>query len=252
MTAPASATRERAGLTRPAAGIDRRLAIAFAWCGPVFLVLFLVGFWFVAGFVPPPKPSESAAQVAAFYREHTDRIRAGMLIAMIGLAFLAPFLVIVTLRMRRSNPRLAPLAYVQLICGFALLMMVLIPVSLIALAAFRPERPAETTQLLNDVAIFFLFWVFSTPTLEYVVMGLASLMDRGERPLFPRWVGWFDLLVAAIFATGAPVIFVRNGPFAWDGLLAFWAVLFAFGGWVLVTFWYVWQDVRRPDAVLDN
>jgi hypothetical protein len=29
---------------------------------------------------------------------------------------LAPFLLVITLPMRRSNPRLAPLAYIQLVC----------------------------------------------------------------------------------------------------------------------------------------
>jgi hypothetical protein len=227
-------------------GTDRGVARALALCGPVFLILFMIGFWFVGGFVPPPKPTGSAADVAAFYLSHTGRIRAGTLITMIGVAFFAPFQVIVTMRMRSRNPRLAPLAYVQLVCGIALLLMILLPVSLLALASFRPDRPAESTQLLNDAGIFMLFWVFSTPTLEYVAMGAAALMDRGPDPLFPRWVGWYDLLVAVLFATGAPVVFVKDGVFAWDGLLAFWLVLFAFGGWVLITFWFVYQDVRRP------
>jgi hypothetical protein len=227
-------------------GMDRRIALACAWCGPVFLILFVVGFWFVAGVVPPPKPSDSAVQIASFYRDHTDRIRIGMLMAMVATAFLAPFMVLITVQMKRSNPRLALLAYVQLVCGFALLLLVLLPIALIALAAFRPERPAESTQLLNDIAFFTLFWVFSTPVVEYLSMGAFSLLDRSERPLFPRWAGWFDLAVAAIFVTGAPVLFVKEGPFAWDGILAFWAVLFAFSGWVLVTFVYVLRDVDRP------
>lgn len=227
--------------------MDRRVALVCAWCGPVFLVLFVVGFWFVAGFVPPPKPSDSAAQIAAFYRDNTDRIRVGMLLSMVATALLAPFIVLITSQMKRRNPRLALLADIQLLGGFALLLLVMLPIALIALAAFRPERPAETTQLLNDAALFILFWVFSTPVVEYLAMAAYSLMDRSDRPLFPRWVGWFDVATAVIFVTGAPVLFVKDGPFAWNGLLAFWAVLLIFAGWVLVSFVYVLREALTPE-----
>jgi hypothetical protein len=82
--------------------------------------------------------------------------------------------------------------------------------------------------------------------IEYVSIKIFALMDRSSRPVFPRWVGSFNLAVAAIFATGAPVNFITSGPFAWNGLLAFWAVLVAFGGWVLVTFFCVLRDLPRP------
>lgn len=227
--------------------MDPRLQRLCAWSGPVFLVLFLVGFWFVGGLVPPPKPTESAEQVALFYQHNQDRLRAGMLIAMISVAFFAPFISLLTLQSKRANPRLAPLAYTQFVCGIALLVMILLPLSLIGLAAFRPDRAASSTQLLDDAAFFILFWVFSTPTLEFVSLALMALWDHNENPLFPRWVGWFDLLVAAVFATGAPVIFLKQGAFAWDGALAFWAVLLVFGAWVVVTFWYMLRGADRPE-----
>jgi hypothetical protein len=226
--------------------MDPRVQRLCAWSGPVFLVLFVIGFWFVGGLVPPPKPTDSAAQVAAFYQDHQGRLQAGMLIAMVSMAFFAPFIVLLTLQMKRANPRLAPLAYTQLVCAIALLLMILLPLTLIGIAAFRPDRPPALTQLLNDAAFLSLFWVFSTPTLEYVSLALMAFLDRSDNPLFPHWVGWFDLAVAAIFATGAPVIFVKHGPFAWDGALAFWAVLVAFGLWVWVTFWYMWRAINRP------
>jgi hypothetical protein len=214
----------------------------------VFLLLFLVGFWAIGGLVPPPSPAQGAAKIAAFYREHTDQLRAGLLICMIATPLMVPFIVLLTLQLKRSDPRLAPLAYTQLACGLVLMLLILLPVTLMALAAFRPERPPESTQLINDAAFFILFWTFSAPTLEYISLGLAVLMDRGERPLFPRWVGWFDISVGLIFAAGAPVLFVKHGVFAWDGVLAFWAVLAAFGAWVMLTFVGMLRAIDRPVA----
>ncbi len=168
---------------------------------------------------------------------------------MIATPLMVPFLVLLTLQLKRSNPRLAPLAYTQLACGLVLMLLILVPVTLMALAAFRPERPPESTQLINDAAFFILFWTFSAPTLEYIALGLFVLMDRGEQPLFPRWVGWFDLSVGLVFAFGAPVLFVKNGVFAWDGALAFWAVLVAFGAWVAVTFVGMLRAIDRPHSI---
>lgn len=199
----------------------------------------------IAGLVPPPSPADGAAEIAAFYRDHTDELRVGLLIGMIATPLMVPFIVLLTLQLKRSNPRLAPLAYTQLVCGVVLMLLILVPVTLMALAAFRPERPPESTQLINDAAFFMLFWTFSAPTLEYIVLGLAILMDRGEQPLFPRWVGWFDLAVGLVFAFGAPVLFVKDGIFAWDGALAFWAVLVAFGAWVAVTFVCMLRAIGR-------
>lgn len=227
--------------------VDRGVQRACAWCGPIFLILFLIGFWFVAGLVPPPSPARNAVQIAHFYQAHATRLRAGMLIAMVATAFMAPFLALLTLQIKRHSPRLAPLAYAQLICGVALLILILVPMALVALAAFRPDRPPADTQLLNDAAFVILFWVFSTPTLEYLSLGAAVLLDRSERPLFPRWVGWFDLVVGVVFAMGAPVVFVKSGPFAWNGALAFWAVLIAFGAWIWITFGCMLRAVNRPE-----
>jgi hypothetical protein len=76
----------------------------------------------------------------------------------------------------------------------------------------------------------------SPPTRELAAIGLAILWDRSGRPLFPRWSGYIDLDVAAIFAGGAPVLFVKQGAFGWDRAIAFWAVLASFGVWVSVPF----------------
>ena len=212
------------------------MQLVFAWCGPVGLLLFLVGFWLVAGLVPPPSASWRAARIAVFYRQNTDQLRAGLLIAMIATPLLIPFIVLLTMRLVRSDPRVAPLAYTQLICGVLLILLILLPVVLMGVAAFRPGRAPQLTLLLNDTAFTIFLWAFAPATVEYVALGTAALMDRSERPLFPRWMGYFDFAVAAIFAFGAPTLFVKSGPFGWDGALAFWAVLIAFGLWVTIAF----------------
>jgi Domain of unknown function (DUF4386) len=216
--------------------MDRRIQLLCAWCGPAFLLLFLLGFWVIGGLVPPPSAGDSARQIADFYRTNADQLRVGMLLLLIGAPLFIPFNVLLMLQLKRSDARVAPLAYVQLLCGVVTMLELLLPVVLMGTAAFRPDRSPDSTQLLNDTAFTILIWAFSAPTLEFAAIGLAILWDRSERPLFPRWAGYVDLTVAAIFAAGAPALFVKNGAFGWDGAIAFWAVFASFGVWVSVTF----------------
>jgi hypothetical protein len=155
---------------------------------------------------------------------------------LIGAPLIVPFSVMLALQLKRSDSRIAPLAYIPLLFALVTMLEVLLPVVLMGTAAFRPERSPESTQVLNDIAFTILIWAFSAPTLEFATIGLAILWDRSEKPLFPRWSGYVDLAVAAIFAAGAPALFVKGGAFGWDGGVAFWAVFASFGVWVNVTF----------------
>jgi hypothetical protein len=227
---------------------ERRIKTLFAWCGPAGLALFLIGFWFVAGLVPPPSATDSAAAIARFYRTDQSQLRIGLLIAMTATPLLIPFLVMLTRQISESDPRLAPLAQTQLICGVFLVLLILLSIVLMGVAAFRPERAPELTQLTNDTAFTILLWVFAPTTVEFGLLGAAALMDRGEKPLFPRWMGYFDIAVGVVFLAGGPTLFVKRGAFGWDGALAFWGVLIIFGLWIAVTFQLMLRAIGR-DAV---
>src|SRR5580704_18039695 len=110
--------------------MDRRIQLLCVWCGPAFLLLFVVGFWLLAGLVPPPEAEDSVVQIGSFYRSNAEQLRVGMLVLLI----------------------VAPLAYVQVLLGVVTMLELLLPVILIGTAAFRPDRPLAQIQLLNDTA----------------------------------------------------------------------------------------------------
>jgi hypothetical protein len=102
------------------------------------------------------------------------------------------------------------------------------------LAAFRPERDPELTLLLNDLA-----WVtFSSQVgfliAQSVILALAIQLDRQERPVFPRWVARFNLVVAALLVPAAFAGAATTGAVAWDGVLTFWVRNVAIGVWIVV------------------
>ena len=83
---------------------------------------------------------------------------------------------------------------------------------------------------------------------QEVPIGIAILMDRSNRPVFPRWVGYVNLWVPLTFVPALLPYFFMTGPFAWQGLLVFYLGLSTFGLWVVVMTWALLRAVRDEDA----
>lgn len=64
-----------------------------------------------------------------------------------------------------------------------------------------------------------------------MAVGVATLRDAREHPVFPRWFGYLNLWVAFAFLPGPFIIFFHTGAFAWNGFAAFWIPASVFGVW---------------------
>ncbi len=116
------------------------------------------------------------------------------------------------------------------------------------LAAFRPERNPELTQLLNDFA-----WITFTTLVPFliaqsVILALAIYFDDPSRPVLPRWVAHFNLLVAAALVPAAFVGLTLAGPVAWDGTLSFWLKNIAIAVWIIAMGIVLGQAIYRERA----
>ena len=131
------------------------------------------------------------------------------------------------------------LALTQLACGIIALALPLVVIILYATLVFRPERAAEDIYLLHDFAWLMLIAVAPPPALQAITIGWAVLTDKNEQVVFPRWLGFFCLWVGILFIPGMFAIFFKTGPFAWDGILAFWLPLSIFFVWVGVLAWKI-------------
>lgn len=204
----------------------------FVMCGLAAMVLMFAGL-VVAQWLPPPRPTESADQIAAMYRAHAGAIRAGVLLCTIGAGLLGPFMAMISVQLRRIEGRSRASAYCQMILGGLLIVELIIPLMVFATAAFRPDRSPSEIATLNDLGWLMLVGVVSTNVVELVVIGAAMLADTCDRPVFPRWGAVLNFACALAFAGGALSIWFTSGPFAWDGIVAYWMPVFAFGFWIL-------------------
>ena len=216
-----------------------------AWCGIGFLVLFGLGWWILAGFLPPISPALNANEVAAFYQENTGRIRLGLMITMFSAALTAPWVAVIAVQMKRIEGDFPVLAYTQLIVGTVGILILVLPALIWTTAAFRPERDIELIQLLNDFGWLLFIMTFSPAFIQNLVIGLAIFSDQNETPVFPRWLGYFNIWVAILFIPGGLITFFKTGPFAWDGILAFWLPVVVFFGWFLVMFQALLKTIKQ-------
>jgi hypothetical protein len=102
------------------------------------------------------------------------------------------------------------------------------------IAAFRPDRQPELTQLLNDLA-----WITFTCGVPFLIalcafLALSIAYDDQDEPVFSRWVATFNVVIAIALVPACFAGLTLNGPFAWDGFVSFWVKNIAIALWIIV------------------
>ena len=212
---------------------SRPIQIACASCG-FLLVILLFGGIIASGWMPPLSPAESAGEIAQRYADHTDGIRIGAVMLLWGAGATVPIGCLIAAHIKQVEGEFSPLTYIQVVgCGGGLFAITM-PALFFGVAAFRPDRGADLTLLINDLG-WVPFIINGVPAvLQAVAWGVAILSDRRDAPPFPRWLGYFNFWAAFSFLPAFLLLFFKTGPFAWNGLLSFWLPASLFGGWFLV------------------
>jgi hypothetical protein len=214
------------------------------WTLPAMAIIWIAAFFLFPGFVHPMSPTMSAQGVASFYRDNTGQIRFSMLLFNWFCVCLIPVMMLLVVQMRRMAHRTPIFSYCMLACAAGGPAIFLIANLFWLLAAFRPERAPELTQLYNDLA-----WVTFSIQVPYLIMqsvllALAIYTDRQPHPVFKPWVAHFNLVVAVALAPAAFTGLALGGPMAWNGLLPFWVKNIAIAVWVVVMGVVIGQNIR--------
>ena len=219
------------------AAARRRLERFGAWSGVTYMVTLGLGWVAVAGFIPPPSPAAPAAEIAALFQTDTLRIRIGMVLVMVAALFMIPITAAAAKALAGAEGSVGILSFSALLGGAGNMCLTFYPATLWLWAAYRPERPAEVTHLINDLA-----WLQFVGGLTMLLglplaMAAAAFLDKRPNPVFPRWTGYLSLWAVLLFAPGELLFFVHSGPFAWHGLFALYIPVVAFGTWMSVMVW---------------
>lgn len=228
--------------------MSKRLQLLCVWAGPAFVILYVLAFWVIAGFIPPPRPTMSPGELAAFYDANRTEIRIGQLGGIIASTLLFPFFAVISMQIARIERRFPLLAVIQFAGATLLIIFFQVCGMLWIAATFRPELDPSTVRALHDLSWLVFVMVFPAYSLQMICMAIAGFMDRSPRPAWPRWAAYFNLWVAFSGAGGCLAVFFKEGPFAWNGLIGFWVPVTVFVIWLCLTTVLLSAAIKRqPD-----
>jgi hypothetical protein len=116
-------------------------------------------------------------------------------------------------------------------------------------ASFRPGGVSpDITLTLNDIGWFLFLFAAPTFMLWAALVGLSILWNPREYQAYPRWAGYYALLVAFVEAPATLVIFFKTGPLAYNGLIALWVVVGDFFVWVMVMTVLTLKVIAKEEA----
>lgn len=218
-----------------------------AWSGIACIVVFFLGFWVIAGFIPPPSPEMSGADLIRLFDEHETRIRVGMIVSIFAAVLLGSWAAAFTVQMHRMERQSSALAYTNLAMGATFTLDFIISLVIWQAMTFRDREP-DTMLAMNDTAWLLFVCITATPALQAIAIGVAILRDSRANPVFPRWAGYLNVWTALMFMPGTVTVFFRDGPFAWNGLFTWYLPLTVFAIWIITNSVLLLKAIDAQDA----
>lgn len=204
------------------------------WSGVVFMALFVVGWVVLARFLPPPSPNLTGVEIADFYRNNLFMIRLGLVLSQAALVFYLFWVTAISSQLKRIEGTSPILADAQMLGGLGGCAVILIACIVWGAVSFRPDRPPELTLMLNDFGWLMFTTTFAPFMTQDFAIAWAIFSDQSAKPVYPRWVAYFNIWTPLLFVPAGLILFFKTGPFAWNGILAFWIPLTIFFIWMIV------------------
>jgi hypothetical protein len=224
-----------------------------AWCGPLFVVTFVLFWGWIGHNLPPAGPGLTADQVAAHYRDNTTAIRIGFVASVISICFYMPWTAVLSARLARIEGPMPVMAFLQLIGGALTVMVVSMSAACWIAAAFRPERNPEITQMLHDLGWLTIDQLYFCTTLQMIAAAIVGLHDNSDKPMFPRWTCWYAIWAGLTFLPASLTAFLKTGAFAWSGVASYYFPYFAWLSWFTIFTVCIIKSIdRERRAVIAN
>lgn len=235
------------------ARIKTRIHLFCAWSMLFYAAGLIIGWWVIADFMPPIPPTDSGAEVLAIFQSKVTAIRIGMIVVMFASIFYMPLTGIVCYHITRIEGYVGPLTWVQVMGGVCSVMLTYVPAMWWLIGTFRLDRDPTQIQLLNDAGWLNIVGGLSIYLPTLITISIASFIDKSEVPAFPRWFGYMCIWVLLGQLPGQLLFFFKTGPFAWNGLFAFYLPMTVFFVWFVAAFYVMRKATlhysKQPDWV---
>jgi hypothetical protein len=231
--------------TRDAHQIDPFLMRLCVWTGVALVAMTAIGFGGFLGYINPPSPALNAEEILARVQAHQTSMLIGCALCTFFWSFWVTWAAPIVIYIRRME-RLPLLTYASLAnVGGGAAVITTIAVAWTVMA-FRAENPL-IVQAFNDLGFFLFLYTWPPFAIWMWIIAIAILRDINPEPTFPRWVAFYNLWAGLLMAPASLMGLFKTGPFAYNGLLAFWLVAIDFFLWMLVMSVVTFQVIARDE-----
>ena len=211
----------------------------------VFYTLYGVLFFVVARTQPPPAPSLDPSGIVQWFDDRHYGLIYGYAIVFIVGGATAIMNATLAYTMRRMSVSRAFAYSYLVIYALSTLPGMLIMGVVCTVGAMRPDRDPEIMVWLYDFAFLSFEGTMGVFLIGSLVWMAAVLLD--ENRVFPKWFGYLNLCNALTEVVVAPAWIFRAGPFAWDGVIAWWINMGVFVSYTSVFLTLIRSMILRED-----
>jgi hypothetical protein len=230
----------------PSQYAHEKLQLGLWACGIGFGVLFFVGLALFSGFIPPPSPELTGAELLEKYEPHLNLVKLGILLGLLGATLLVPWSAMVSIQIARMEEgRRFPIwAIFSFIAGAVNAVAFILPFIFWAGAYYRGDRTPELVQLISDMTWLEFLLFFPAFSMQLICLAMAGLTQIQGPQVFPRWFYYLNLWMAVTGSTGMLCLFFTSGPFAWNGAIGFYLPVGAYVLFLPITYVMFYRAIR--------
>jgi hypothetical protein len=219
------------------------------WSVPVFYNLFAIVFVPLSWMMPPRSPGNSLAAKVAFMQSPNLLIACTILILSLGLAAVGDAVYMLPMRRMSVSPAFRFAFLAGSMC--AAVVGCLFPMFCFGLGAFRHGYNPQILAMLYDFGYLAFIGCLGCFFLNWTCLALAILLD--DNNILPKWLGYYTIWQSVTELFAATVWIAHDGPFAWNGLLAFWFDMVIYVPWQIIVYVCIYQAIKaQPEHELDN
>jgi hypothetical protein len=219
------------------------------WCNWIFVALTAIGWLGIAHFWLPAHADIGVDATKVWFSDtHKWGTIVGCSIFYVAAGLLTPGSVAFGIMLSKIEGRWPLMSITTGVCGAFISLIIFFNCCAWIVAAYRPETAPDVIQSWYDWAwfAFLLGWIYLA--IEMVATGIVELQDTRERPMVPRWFTWLTFAGAASLIFAAGPAFFQSGPFAYHGLLAFYLPVVVWALYLVLTTWFMFQELQREEA----
>lgn len=225
-----------------------RVMKALAWCGPLWLISYLITWGIMGHQLPPPNQTLDATDfVNNFYVANRTSIEYGMALAAFFGVFYLPWSIALSLQMWQRE-KLPVLSIMQLAGAIPTAFLISCTAAIWVWCAHWAGQPGIDPQLIKT--IHFVTWyvfdmTYNITNVQIFGCGLFALLDKTKPTIFPAWLGWVAIATALSFLGETVMPMFDHGALAIDGWWNFDVGFATWFVWFAVFSVYVLKEAYR-------